>query len=90
MQEVGATIYFPHLSSDLKERILAMASSFPALLESMKNLQRIHVPPSAWYKLFQMQTDGKDGMNGLREKAHGKNAPCSRTKPKDMQRKKAE
>ena len=29
-------------------------------------------------------------MNGLREKAHGKNAPCSRTKPKDMQRKKAE
>jgi len=90
VQEVGATIYFPHLSSDLKEPILAMASSFPALLESMKNLQRIHVPPSAWYKLFQMQTDGKDGMNGLREKAHGKNAPCSRTKPKDMQRKKAE
>ena len=29
-------------------------------------------------------------MNGLREKAHGKYAPCSRTKPKDMQRKKAE
>ena len=29
-------------------------------------------------------------MNGLREKAHGKYAPCRRTKPKDMQRKKAE
>ena len=75
--------YFPNLPSAMKERILRLASSFPALLQQMKLFTKIQIPPSAWFAFFQMNTDGNDRRKVGEEGHRSNDQNGSRARPKE-------
>ena len=87
IQECSATVCFPNLPSNVKDKILELATSFPALLRTMRNLKRCHVPPTAWPVIFQKSTDGKNRYSASGEKAGSKQASSGREETKEWQRK---
>eukprot|EP00435_Cladocopium_sp_Y103_P014486 s4341_g3.t1 len=54
LQEVAATILFPHLPGNVKAKVLQLAHAFPGLLEKMKLFYSAKIPPSAWYHLLRI------------------------------------
>ena len=72
LQEIQATVFFPSLPNSLKQKILHLAFSFPDLLQKMRQLIAIQVPPNTWFRVFQMPTDGRSG-NKSEEEGHGSN-----------------
>ena len=61
MQEISATVFFPRLPIKVKDKVMRLALSFPALLERMKVFTAAAIPASAWYLLIQTNSEGKDG-----------------------------
>ena len=62
VQEIWATIFFPHLPSAVMSKVLGLASAFLGLLTRMRGLVDASIPPDTWYFfLQQIWTDGNDG-----------------------------
>ena len=77
LQEMSATMFFPLLDHDVKQRILLAARSFPMLLEKVRYFTSCHIPPSTWYFLLSSATDETDG------KGRGKETGTCDEVPKD-------
>lgn len=52
IQEVGAFQYLASLDDDCRRRIYALAESFPATLETVRQFHTARIPESVWYKLL--------------------------------------
>ena len=61
IQEIAATVYFPRLPENVKDKIMKLAMSFPALLSQMKSFTTCGIPPAAWYILLLANKDGNGG-----------------------------
>ncbi|CAE7768524.1 unnamed protein product [Symbiodinium sp. CCMP2592] len=61
IQEVAASLYFPSLPLELRQRIMDLAQAFTSVLEQVKEWKNIGVPPSSWYAMF---TAGKRPNSG--------------------------
>ena len=82
LQELNATVFFPRLPSSVKERVLELAHSFPALLASLEVLMHSKVAPELWYAILTKKgTDGKDGRYGPGRGAESKALHRERNKP---------
>jgi hypothetical protein len=61
LQEIGATIFFPHLPDNVKAKVLQLAHAFPGLLKKMQYFTSAKIPETAWYYLLQTEQMGKTG-----------------------------
>ena len=52
IQEVAASLYFPSLPLDLRQRIMDLAQSFTWVLQQAKVWKDMGIPPASWYALF--------------------------------------
>ena len=63
IQEISSTVFFPRLPRKVKDRVMELALSFPALLERLKVFTAAAIPASARFVLIQTNSDGTDGSN---------------------------
>ena len=52
IQEVTASLYYPSLPIELRERIMCLAQSFTWVLNQAREWKTIGVPPSSWFAMF--------------------------------------
>ena len=63
IQEISSTVFFPRLPRKVKDRVMELALSFPALLDRLKVFAAAAIPASAGFVLIQTNSDGTDGSN---------------------------